>query len=90
MSAVADDILVAYPPVGTRKAERLAHLDPKVKLTVALDSVRAIGELAHWAHIVDRPIGVLIEMDLGFGDVRTALNLDRALRLIRAARRAEA
>jgi rsbT antagonist protein RsbS len=32
----------------------------------------------------------LIEMDLGFGDVRTALNLDRALRLIRAARRAEA
>jgi D-serine deaminase-like pyridoxal phosphate-dependent protein len=71
MSAVADDILVAYPPVGTRKAERLAHLDPKVKLTVALDSVRAIGELAHWAHIVDRPIGVLIEMDLGMHRVGT-------------------
>ncbi len=71
MSSVADDILVAYPPVGTRKAERLAHLDPKVKLTVALDSVRAIGELAHWAHIVDRPIGVLIEMDLGMHRVGT-------------------
>jgi rsbT antagonist protein RsbS len=32
----------------------------------------------------------LIEMDLGFGDVRTTLNLDRALRLVRAVRRAEA
>jgi rsbT antagonist protein RsbS len=32
----------------------------------------------------------LVEMDLGFGDVRTALNIDRALRMIRAARRAEA
>jgi rsbT antagonist protein RsbS len=32
----------------------------------------------------------LVEMDLGFGDVRTALNLDRALVLLRALRRAEA
>jgi rsbT antagonist protein RsbS len=32
----------------------------------------------------------LVEMDLGFGDVRTALNLDRALLLLRALRRAEA
>jgi len=28
----------------------------------------------------------LVEMDLGFGDVRTTLNLDRALRMLRAMR----
>jgi rsbT antagonist protein RsbS len=32
----------------------------------------------------------LVEMDLGFGDIPTALNLDRALRILRRARRDEA
>jgi D-serine deaminase-like pyridoxal phosphate-dependent protein len=80
---VSNDILVAYPPVGTRRAERLANLDPKVKLTVALDSIRAIGEIAHWAHITDRPIGVLIEMDLGMHRVGTP-RFDTALELAQA------
>jgi rsbT antagonist protein RsbS len=31
----------------------------------------------------------LVEMDLGFGDVRTSLNLDRALRMLRAMRQEE-
>src|SRR5437870_497068 len=36
MSGVCDDILVAYPSVGARRAARLAALDEAVKLTVAL------------------------------------------------------
>jgi rsbT antagonist protein RsbS len=32
----------------------------------------------------------LVEMDLGFGDIPTALNLDRALRILRRARLNEA
>ena len=40
MSEVCDDILVAYPPVGARRAARLAALARKVRLTVALDSIR--------------------------------------------------
>lgn len=83
MSSVAEDILFAYPPVGTRKAERLLAIDPKVKLTVALDSIRALGELGHWAHITDRPVGVLIEMDLGMHRVGTP-RFDVAMELIDA------
>lgn len=80
MATVAKDILVAYPPVGHRKAERIAAIDRDVKLTVALDSIRAVGELGHWAHIIDRPIGVLVELDLGMHRVGTPW-FDKALEL---------
>src|ERR1041385_1643696 len=63
MSDVCGDILVAYPPVGEARAARLAAIDPKVKLTVALDSMRAIGEMAHAAHGAARPIGVSSDPD---------------------------
>src|ERR1700749_4262263 len=64
MSEVCDDILVAYPPVGEPRPLRLPQIDQKFKVTVALDSVRALGEIAHAAHIVDRPIGALVDIDL--------------------------
>jgi len=60
---------------------------------------RCIRDLAVSARLMGVPTVVcgvqpavadtLVEMDLGFGDVRTALNIDRALRLLRLARRAE-
>src|SRR5579885_3326782 len=65
MSDVADDILVAYPPVGALRANRLASLPHSTKLTVALDSLRAIEDIAAAARDHDRPIGVYIELDLG-------------------------
>ena len=71
MAEVAKDILVAYPPVGTNRAARIAAIDKSIKLTVALDSIRALGELGHEAHIIDREIGVLIEIDLGMKRVGT-------------------
>ncbi len=61
---------------------------------------RCIRDLAVGARLMGVPTVVcgvqpavadtLVEMDLGFGDVRTALNIDRALRLLRAVRRAGA
>src|ERR1700737_2143315 len=45
MSAVSDDILVAYPPVGRRRAERIASLAQSAKVTVALDSLEAVGHI---------------------------------------------
>src|ERR1700754_2937282 len=71
MSEVCDNILVAYPPVGDVRAARLAAIDPKIKVTVALDSMEAIGEIAHAAHAADRDIGVYIELDLGMHRVGT-------------------
>src|SRR5689334_23751984 len=46
MSDVCKDILVAYPPVGARRAARLAALPDHVRLTVALDSREAIDDIA--------------------------------------------
>ena len=80
MSEVCDDILVAYPPVGGARAARLAALDPKVRVTVALDSMEAIGAIAHAAHSTDRNIGVYIELDVGMHRVGTP-RVDRAIEM---------
>jgi D-serine deaminase-like pyridoxal phosphate-dependent protein len=83
MSQVCDDILVAYPPVGHRRAERIAAIDPSKKVTVALDSLEAIGEIAHAAHSIDRDVGVYIELDLGMHRVGTP-RIDRAIEMAKA------
>src|SRR5689334_24719565 len=57
MSGVCDDLLVAYPPVGQPRATRLASLPENVKLTVALDSERAVDDIAAAARESGRPIG---------------------------------
>jgi D-serine deaminase-like pyridoxal phosphate-dependent protein len=64
MSAVGDDILLAYPPVGPKLA-RLMALPASVRLTVALDSAHAIEGLAIAARSADRPVRVYVELDVG-------------------------
>ncbi|HEX6938410.1 MAG TPA: alanine racemase [Longimicrobiales bacterium] len=65
MAAVADDILLAYPPVGPGRLERLLALPARVRLTVALDSIEAVEALAAAAAAAGREVGVLVELDLG-------------------------
>ena len=65
MSDICNDILVAYPPVGARRAARVAALPEHVRLTVALDSREAIDDIATAAREADRPVNVYIEIDLG-------------------------
>ena len=65
MSAVADDLLLAYPPVGPQRARRVANLPEHVRLTVALDSAAAVDDLAAAAGAAGREIGVYVELDLG-------------------------
>lgn len=83
MSDVCSDVLVAYPPVGAARAARLAALPDAVKLTVALDSLRAIEDMAAAARAQDRPVGVYIELDLGMHRVGTP-SVDEAIALARA------
>jgi D-serine deaminase-like pyridoxal phosphate-dependent protein len=83
MSDVCDDILVAYPPVGKARANRLAALPDSVKLTVALDSLRAIDDIAAAARDADRPISVYVELDLGLHRVGVP-RVDDAIALARA------
>jgi D-serine deaminase-like pyridoxal phosphate-dependent protein len=65
MSEVCDDLLVMYPPVGAHRAARLAQLAERVRLTVALDSDVAAGDLSHAARDVGSTVRVLVELDAG-------------------------
>lgn len=65
MAGVADDLLVAYPPVGRWRLERLLALPAGVRVTVALDSAEALGELSAAAAGAGRTVGVLVEVDMG-------------------------
>src|SRR5919205_2529293 len=65
MSEVADDILLAYPPVGAGRARRVVSLPSSTQLTVALDSATAVEHLADAARPTGRLVGVYIELDLG-------------------------
>ena len=85
MSAVCNDILVAYPPVGARRAARLAALPDNVRLTVALDSREAIHDIAAAAREASRPVNVYVEIDVGMHRVGSqsfddAINLAKLVR----------
>jgi len=82
MSEVAEDILLAYPPVGPLRARRIATLPDHVRLTVALDSATAVDDLAAAARAADREIGVYVELDLGMHRVGLPV-VDDAIALAR-------
>ncbi|MFN0178222.1 MAG: alanine racemase [Gemmatimonadales bacterium] len=65
MADLTDDVLVAYPPVGSARLQRLMSLPSHVRLMVALDSAEAIEGLAAAAKEAGRPVRVLVECDLG-------------------------
>ena len=72
MSAVTDDLLLAYPPVGEGKLERLMGLPERVRLTVALDSEEVLRGLARAGIAAGRPSDVLVELDAGLHRVGVA------------------
>ncbi|HEX8695409.1 MAG TPA: alanine racemase [Longimicrobium sp.] len=65
MAQAVDDLLLAYPPVGRAKLERLMALRDRVRLTMALDSSEALGGLVAAAREDVRRVGVLVEVDAG-------------------------
>ncbi len=79
MARVCDDLLLAYPPLGKRKLERLMALPERVALTVALDSEVALRGLAEAARAAGRTVGVLVEVDVGLGRTGVQTARDAAL-----------
>ena len=65
MSDVTDDLLLNYPLLGAPKLARALSLPREVQLTVAVDSMIAVDALAATARIMDRPVKVYVELDLG-------------------------
>ncbi len=65
METVCDDLLLAYPPVGAARLERLMRLDPGTRLTVAVDSADSLPALAMAAKLARRELDVYVEVDVG-------------------------
>lgn len=63
------EFLVAYPVVGELKLKRLMGVAKRVPTTVALDSIEAASKLSDAACKAGVDVGILIEMDAGFGRV---------------------
>lgn len=67
MSAPDDDVLIAYPPIGRGRAERLAQLARDRTVRVAADSLAAIEEMSSAARSACSAVGMLVELDVGMG-----------------------
>lgn len=67
MSAAGlDNILVAYPVIGSEKLRRLANVARDRNVLVAVDSERTAQELSRAAAAADSTIGILVEFDSGY------------------------
>ena len=82
MADLTGDILVAYPPVGAARVNRLMNLPRTVNLMVALDSAEAIESIAAAAKGANRPVRILIECDLGMHRVGVT-TIEEGVRLAR-------
>ncbi|OPX22770.1 MAG: hypothetical protein B1H04_04570 [Planctomycetales bacterium 4484_123] len=67
MSAVCDDLLIAYPAVDEPRCRRIAHLARDNTVRVAVDSAFAVDALARAASAAGATVGILVELDVGFG-----------------------
>jgi D-serine deaminase-like pyridoxal phosphate-dependent protein len=83
MSAVSDDLLLAYPALGRTKLERLMNVARHARLTVALDSAEAAHQLGAAADEAGRSVAVYVELDLGMHRVGVQTVAD-AIGVIRA------
>lgn len=85
MAGLCEDLLLAYPPVGPAKLDRLLALPEHVDVKVALDSADVLGPLADAARSAGRTVGVLVELDVGLGRVGLAAPETAAVLAERAA-----
>lgn len=87
MAEVCDDLLVAYPALDRPRCRQIAELAPAKRITVAVDSAVAVDALAEGARSAGGTIGILVDLDVGFG--RTGVQTpEAALALAQHAERA--
>jgi D-serine deaminase-like pyridoxal phosphate-dependent protein len=65
MQEVCDNLLLAHPPVGAARLERLMRLHPDTRLTVAVDSLESLPALSLAARLGQRDVEVFVEVDVG-------------------------
>ena len=67
MAEAADDLLVAYPAVGASRTTALARLALERTVRVAIDTAVAADAIAEATTRAGSRIGILVELDVGFG-----------------------
>ena len=60
-----DDIFIANQVVGTSKLERIRHLHREITIRLGVDNPRQVDQLAEVFASEERPIEVLIELEVG-------------------------
>ena len=83
MSEVCDDLLIAYPPVGAARLERLARLPQDVRVGVAADDAAALSARSLAAKLGRREFDVYVEVDVGMHRVGVSTP-EKAISLARA------
>ncbi|MCA1578743.1 MAG: alanine racemase [Acidobacteria bacterium] len=76
LKAGLNDLLIAYPIVGPAKTKRLADLAIRAAVTVAVDSEEAARGISAAMAKRGSEVGVLIELDVGFGRCGVATEND--------------
>jgi D-serine deaminase-like pyridoxal phosphate-dependent protein len=61
------EILIAYPVIGRSKLERLTRIAAETRVIVALDTIEAARQLSEATTKAGVRVGILIEVDVGFG-----------------------
>ena len=84
MAPLGADLLLAHPPVGRPKLERLMRIAADARVTVALDSMEALRALGGATTNASVDVGVLIEVDLGMHRVGVQ-TIENTVELARAA-----
>ena len=67
LSEPGQDVLLAYPPVGALRAERVAVLARDRTMRAAVDSHAAVEAASVAARAADVTIGLLVDLDVGMG-----------------------
>lgn len=67
ISDPSQDVLVAYPPVGSSRASRLAALARDRTVRAAADSLTAIDQMSSAARTAGTTVGLLVDLDVGMG-----------------------
>ena len=62
-----DDILIAGRVVTSAKISRMVSLAGRIKLSVAVDNARNVQDLAEAAQAAGVTVGILVDMDTGYG-----------------------
>lgn len=78
------DVLLAYPPLGQFRAERVAVLARDRTVRAALDSMAAVEMISAAAQKANTTVGLLVDIDVGMGRTgvqspEEALNLAQAI-----------